>query len=55
MIDIFNKIRRFSNNMQFEEGKPFEIVLAGEEDKNSSYKKEKWKSENLIELQLRNI
>nr|DAR86752.1 MAG TPA: hypothetical protein [Caudoviricetes sp.] len=41
MIDIFNKIRRFSNNMQFEEGKPFEIVLAGEEDKNSSYKKEK--------------
>ena len=41
MIDIFNKIRRFSNNMQFEEGKPFEIVLAGEEDKNSNYKKEK--------------
>lgn len=41
MIDIFNKIRRFSNNMQFEEGKPFEIVLAGKEDKNSRYKKEK--------------
>lgn len=41
MIDIFNKIRRFSNNMQFEEGKPFEIVLAGEENKNSRYKKEK--------------
>lgn len=41
MIDIFNKIRRFSNDMQFEEGEPFEIVLTGEEDKNSSYKKEK--------------
>lgn len=41
MIDIFNKIRRFSNDMQFEEGKPFEIVLDGKEDKNSSYKKEK--------------
>lgn len=41
MIDIFNKIRRFSNDTQFEEGKPFKIVLAGKEDKNSSYKKEK--------------
>lgn len=41
MIDIFNKIRRFSNAMQFEEGKPFKIVLVGKEDKNSSYKKEK--------------
>ena len=41
MIDIFNKIRRFSDTMSFEEGKPFKIVLAGTEDKNSSYKKEK--------------
>lgn len=55
MIDIFNKIRRFSNTVPLEEGKPFKIVLVGKEDKNSSYKKEKWKSENLIELRLRNI
>lgn len=41
MIDIFNKIRRFSDTVPFEEGKPFKIVLAGKEDKNSSYKKEK--------------
>lgn len=41
MIDIFNKIRRFSDTMSFEEGKPFKIVLVGTEDKNSSYKKEK--------------
>lgn len=41
MIDIFTKIRRFSDTMSFEEGKPFKIVLAGKEDKNSSYKKEK--------------
>lgn len=41
MIDIFNKIRRFSNTVPLEEGKPFKIVLAGKEDKNSSYKKEK--------------
>lgn len=41
MIDIFNKIHRFSDTVSFEEGKPFKIVLAGKEDKNSSYKKEK--------------
>lgn len=41
MIDVFNKIRRFSDTVSFEEGKPFKIVLAGKEDKNSSYKKEK--------------
>lgn len=41
MIDIFNKIRRFSNTVPLEEGKPFKIVLVGKEDKNSSYKKEK--------------
>lgn len=41
MIDIFNKIRRFSDTVSFEEGKPFKIVLVGKEDKNSSYKKEK--------------
>lgn len=41
MIDIFNKIRRFSNTVPLEEGKTFKIVLVGKEDKNSSYKKEK--------------
>jgi hypothetical protein len=41
VIDIFNKIRRFSDTVSFEEGKPFKIVLVGKEDKNSSYKKEK--------------
>ena len=53
MIGIFNKIRRFSNDIQFKEGEPFEFVLAGKEDKNSSYKKEKMEVDKCYSIEVK--